>query len=81
MLVVVPAQRRDAVAALEPEALERDGELLRAPRHVAVAVAVEALVREAGDDLLVPVVRLDAPEQVRQRQLEVHHLTAHRRGS
>ena len=53
VLVVVPAERRDAVAALEPEALQRDRELLRAPRQVAVAVAVEALVGEPGDDLLV----------------------------
>ena len=30
VLVVVPAERRDAVAALEPEPVERDGELLRA---------------------------------------------------
>ena len=30
MLVVVPAERRDAVAALEPELLQRDGELPRA---------------------------------------------------
>ena len=53
VLVVVPAERRNAVAALEAESLQRDRELLRAPRQVAVAVAVEALVGEAGDDLLV----------------------------
>ena len=74
VLVVVPAERGDAVAALEAEALQRDRELLRAPREVAVAVAVEALVGEPGDDLLVAEVRLGAAEQVRQRQLEVHHL-------
>jgi hypothetical protein len=61
MLVVVPAQRRNAVAALEAEALQRDGELLRTPHRVAVGRAVEALVREACDDLAVAVVRLGAP--------------------
>ena len=81
VLVVVPAQRGNAVAALEAESLQRDRELLRPPREVAVAVAVEALVGEAGDDLLVAEVRLGAPEQVRQRQLEVHHLAAHAPGS
>ncbi len=77
VLVVVPAERRDAVAALEPESRERDRELLRPPRHLAVAVPVEALVRQAGDDLVVAEVRLDPPEQVRQRELEIHHLAAH----
>ena len=31
VLVVVPGERRDAVAGLEAEILQRDGELLRAP--------------------------------------------------
>src|SRR5205814_10413698 len=35
VLMVVPAERRDAVAALEPEPLQRDRELLRAPSEVA----------------------------------------------
>src|SRR5262249_9370550 len=77
MRVVVPAQRRDAVAALEPEPLERDRELLRAPRQIAVRVAVEGPVRKPCHDLLVAEVRLGAPEQRRQRQLVLHHLTVH----
>ena len=44
MLVVVPAERRDAVTALETGALQRDRELPRAARHVGVRVVVEALV-------------------------------------
>ena len=77
VLVVVPAERRDAVALLQAELVERHGELLRALRHVAIRVAVEALVRKPRDDLLVAEVRLGAPQERRKRQLEVHHLALH----
>jgi hypothetical protein len=77
VLVVVPAERRDAVAALEADGLQRDRQLLRPPRHVAPRVTVEALVGQAGDDLLVAEERLGAPQQRRQRQLEVHHQPLH----
>ena len=78
VLVVVPAQRRDAVTALEAELSERHCKLLRAARHVCVGVAVERLVGQARDDLLVAEVRLRAPKQGRDRQLEVHHQAVHR---
>src|SRR6266851_2024103 len=39
MLVVVPAERRDAVTALEAQLAQRQRELLRAARHVGVRVA------------------------------------------
>ena len=81
VLMVVPAERRDAVAALEPELGERDRELLRAPHRLAPGRAVEALVGEPGDDLVGPVVRLDAPQHVRQRELEVHHQAVHHHSS
>ncbi len=77
VLVVVPAERRDPVAALEAELLQRDRELPCAPHRVLVRRAVEALVGEPRDDLAVAVVRLRAPQQVRQRQLEVHHQAVH----
>ena len=77
VLVVVPAERGDAIALLEAEPLQRDGELLRAPRHVGVRVAVEALVGQPGDDLLLAEERLRAPQEVRKRQLEVHHQAVH----
>src|SRR5262249_50306540 len=77
VLVVIPREGRDAVAALEPEPLQRDCELFRAPRHVAVRVAVEAPVGEPRHDLLVAEVRLGAPEQRRQRQLVLHHQAVH----
>src|SRR5215207_29087 len=77
VLVVVPAERRNAIALLEAQLVERDRELLRAPRHVAVRVPVKALVRKPCDDLLVAEVRFGAPQERRKRQLEVHHLALH----
>ncbi len=75
--VVVPGEGRDAVARLEAEVLEGNGELLRPAHRLADRVAVEALVRHPRDDLLLREVRLGAAQQRRQRQLEVHHLSAH----
>ena len=77
MLVMVPAERRDARAALEAELLQRGGELLRAPHRLAVVRAVEALVGQARDDLAVAEERLGPLEDVRQRQREVHHQAVH----
>ena len=78
VLVVVPAQRPHAVARLEAELPEPDRELLRPARQVAVRVAVEALVGQPGDDLLVAEVSLRAPKHRRKRELEVHHQAVHR---
>ena len=78
VLPVVPAQRRDAVAALEPELPQRDRELLRAGQRLGVGRAVEGLVREPADDLAAAEVRLRPPQQVRERQREVHHQAVHR---
>ena len=77
VLVVVPAEGRDAVAALEAGLLQRDCELPRAAERVAVVRAVEALVGEARDDLAVAEERLRPAHQVRQRQREVHHQAVH----
>ena len=77
VLVVVPRERRDAVATLEPELLERHRELPGAPGAVAVGVAVEALVGEPRHDLLVREVCLRTPQERRERQLEVHHQAVH----
>ncbi len=77
VLVVVPAERANAIAALEPELLQRDRELSGTPHRVGVRRAVEALVGQARDDLATPEVQLRALEDVRQRELEVHHLAVH----
>ncbi len=48
MDVVVPAERRDAVAALEPEILERDGKRARTTARLARASSGERSGREGG---------------------------------
>ena len=75
--VVVPGERRDAVAALQAQALQPDRECTRAPAGLRVVRPVEAPVRHPRDDLLVAVVELGATEQRRQRQLRVHHQAVH----
>ena len=77
MLVVVPAQGCNAVATLEPELLQRHRELPRACHRLAVVGAMERLVGAARDDLAVAEECLRPPQQVRQRQLEVHHQPVH----
>ncbi len=77
VLVVVPAERRHAVARLEPDPLQRHGELLRATAEIGERVAVEATVRHPRHDLLVREVRLGPLQDRRQRQLEVHHQALH----
>ena len=77
VLVVVPAERRDAVAALEAGLLQRDRELPRAAQRLAVVRAVEALVGQPRDDLAVAEERLRPAQQVRQREREVHHQAVH----
>jgi len=64
VLIVVPAQRRNAVAALEAGLAQRDGQLPRAAQRLAVVRAVEALVGEARDDLAVAEELLRPAQQV-----------------
>jgi len=78
VLVVVPAERGDAVTALEAKLAQCQRELPRAARHVGIRVTVERPVRQARDDLLLAEVRLRAPQQGRNRQREVHHQAVHR---
>ena len=78
MDVMVPAQRRDAVAALETQARESNREGACPAARLGVRRAVEAAVGEPRDDLVPAVVGLRAAEQRRQRQLVVHHQAVHR---
>ena len=75
--VVVPGERGDAVAALEPELLQPDRELARTAGEVGVGVAMERAVGEARDDLLLREVRLGPAQDRRKRQLVVHHQAVH----
>ena len=77
VLVVVPAQRRDPVAAREAELRERDAERTRAAHRVAPRRPVKRLVGETRDDFLPAEVRLGAAHDHRHRQLHVHHQSVH----
>ena len=77
VLVVVPAQRRDAIAAFEAGLLERDRELPRSTQRLAMVRAMEALVGQARDDLAVAEERLRPAQDMRERQREVHHQAVH----
>ncbi len=85
VLVVVPAERPDAVAVAQPELLaQRDREPLRAVDEVGIGVGVPALVRQAGCKLPLGVKLLGPAHDRRDVQLVVHdqalHLTLPGRG-
>ena len=75
---VIPAERPDAVAALEPELLQADRQGASAAARLAVGAPLEAAVGQTRHDLRAGRVRLGPPEQRRQRQLVVHHQSVHR---
>ena len=77
VLVLVPAQSRDAVTTSQAELPERDCELLRAGYEVRVRVPVDGLVRPAGNDRLVPKECLRPSEDERERQRVFHHQSVH----
>ena len=84
VLVVVPGERRDAVAVDEAELVaQRERELLRAPGEIGVRVGVPALVGQPARDRLVAEQLLAAPQDRRHVQLVVHrqplHVTLRRR--
>lgn len=70
---MVPAECRDPIAHTDTEPAECERELLCAADHLRVGIAVEALIWQPGDDLLVAVERLGALEHRRDRELVVHH--------
>jgi hypothetical protein len=75
--VVVPGERRDAIALLQAEALQGGGEPARAPVVLAVAVRSQRLVGQARDDLVLREQGAGAVEQVIERQRHVHHRRLH----
>jgi hypothetical protein len=77
MLVVIPPQSSDAVSGSHAEILQRHRELLRARDHVAVAVAMDAAIGKATDDLDLGGKRFRAPHDGGNRELILHHQTAH----
>ena len=77
VLRVVPHERPDAVAVLEPELAERDDEPLRARDEVRIRVPVPALVGQPADDLAVAVELVRAAQDRGHVQLVVHHQAVH----
>ena len=77
MLRVVPHERSDAVAVLEPELPEADDELLRPRDEVGVRVAVPALVGQAARDLVLAVELVGSAEECWDVELVVHHQAVH----
>ena len=72
----VPGERADAIAAPDAERRERVREPGGAPREVGVGVA-EAAGRGAAHDRAVGEQRRRALENARDRELGVHHQSAH----
>ncbi len=75
--VMVPAQRRHALALLQPRGEQRRGQLARAPVVLGECVPLERLVGQAADDLRFAVQPPGALQQVVQRQPVAHHGRAH----
>ena len=76
--IVVPHHGGHRLAPLEPRTRKRRGKLPRAAAKIAVAVAVQRLVRQAGDDLALAEQRAGPLQVMRQRERVVHHRRAHR---
>src|SRR4029453_10505737 len=76
--VVVPGERGNAVALLQPELVQGGGEAARGPVVLAVAVRSQRLVGKALNDLVLREQRAGAIEQVVERERHVHHRRLHR---
>ena len=77
--VVVPGQRRDAVALLQAELAQHRRQTARALMELRVPMPAQRLVGQARDDLLVHEQAAGAVEQVVERQRHVHHRRLHGR--
>ena len=71
--VVVPHQRGDPVAALQPRLGQRLGQQARPPVEIGVGVAVQRLVRHARDDLLRAEQLARPLQKMRQIERDAHH--------
>ena len=78
MRVVVPHHGGHRIAPFETRACQCRGELAGAPVEVAVVVAVQRLVRQAGDDLAVAEQRPGPLQVMGESERVVHHRRAHR---
>jgi hypothetical protein len=79
--VMVPAQRRDAIARAQAETLQRRRQPAGAAVVLAVGVLAQRLVGQARDDHVVREDRPGALEEMVERQGNVHHGRLHRLSS
>ena len=77
MLVVVPAQRSDAVVIANTELAQCAGQPVGAEEALAVRRAVERLVGAATDDRLARMQLPGPARHGRNRELKVHHQAVH----
>ncbi len=75
--VGVPGQRRDAIAEADAVALQRLGEAFGARFEIGVAIAMNAALDGARDDLGVAVIGRRIGHQLRDQQRPVHHHSTH----
>ena len=75
--VGVPRERREPVARLEPQRFERVGEPAHPRGRVAVGVAVDAALHQAGYHLPAGVVALRVLDDAAHEQRAVHYLAPH----
>ena len=80
MLIVVPAERGNAVLGADAQALEPACQPARAVGEVGVRVPMERPVRPACDDGAAREDPLGATQDCRQREREVHHQAVHAAG-
>ena len=78
MAVVVPGERRDAVAELDPVALEPLRDFERAPAQLAVVGAVDRAFDEAADDLATRVLQGGEIDDFVNQQRPILHQPEHR---
>jgi hypothetical protein len=75
--VMVPHERRHALAAFHSQALQRAAQRPCAAMEIGVAMTVEALVRQPGNDLRAGEQLPGALQEVRERERKVHHRGLH----
>ena len=77
VLIVIPAECRDAVAGAGAESLKCAGEPPRAAGEVGVMITMDRGVLQARDDLPAAEHRLGAAEDGREGEREVHREAVH----
>src|SRR5450759_166165 len=78
MRVVIPHQRRNAIALFEAGRLQRAAERQRAPVKITVTIAMQRLVGQTRHDFRYAEQLTRALEDMRERERVIHHCALHR---